>query len=129
MAPNISEVATDVDISQLPSNVSLYVAMWDCNGLEYLYNVSAWDRAQVWSELTGRPNSVERPANPAHLILRAQFNSQRHYEIYTFTVDNTISEDDLREQFRDTPQAIVNLIRDRGNCLHSDRNTTKAVIV
>lgn len=120
---------SDIDISELPANTHLYLAVWDCNGLEFLYNVSAWDKARVWSEISGQPTTVRPPPSFQHLVLRARYNQQRHYEIYTFTVDSTISEQDLRDHFDSNPQSIVDLIRDRGNCLYSDRTVAKPAIV
>lgn len=105
-----------------------YLAMWDCNGLEFLYNLTRWEKAKVWRDLGGTIN-VDPPPDLRALLLRAQHNTQRHYEIYTFTVTTDISYDDLVQQFTDSPQAMVDLIRSRGNCVHSDRSKKKPAIV
>jgi len=130
MLSNIDPCDID-DISQLPPGVDLYIAMWDRDGLEYLFNLSQWDRKRVLAELTGVSlPPQEKPAHPGHLVMRARVNSQRHYEMYTFTVDNNIDEGTLRQAFIDNPQPIVDHIRVNGSCIHSDRrNSDKPVIV
>ena len=102
--------------------------MWDCYGLEYLFNITDWDRKRVWSVL----KEEVHPASPnlQTLILRAKYNSQRHYEIYLFDADNSITEDDIRDLFKTNPQFIVDFIRKNGNPLYTDRHDThKRVIV
>lgn len=48
------------------------------------------------------------------LRLRAQVNAQRNYEIYTFRVKKSITLKSLIDMFINTPQEIVNLIREKG---------------
>jgi hypothetical protein len=48
------------------------------------------------------------------LKFRAQVNSQRNYEIYILDTVNNIDEKYLRELFDDSPQMIVDLIREKG---------------
>ena len=64
-----------------------------------------------------------------HLILRAKFNMQRHYEIYTVEATEGISADDIRDMFEGSPQTAADTIRERGNCLHSDRVTDDRVLI
>ena len=63
------------------------------------------------------------------IMLRARVNSQRHYEIYTVTMDGSITEDDVRDMFKDNPQAMADLIRVRGNKMYSDRLNQKEVLI
>ena len=109
--------------------------MWDMNGLESLINVTQiekehaqWEKENIFRILKEENHAVK----PAHvpldmMILRAKFNSQRHYEIYTF--DSELSEQDIRETFEDSPQVIVDAIRGIGHKFYSDRATKSAVIV
>ena len=64
-----------------------------------------------------------------HLILRAKFNMQRAYEIYTVEATEGITADDIRDMFENSPQTAADTIRDRGNCLHSDRVTDDRVLI
>lgn len=94
--------------------------VWDCLGLEYSCNLTDYEKDIMWSTLKGEKPSVRIP-NLDLLILRARANPQRHYEIYTVQVEPNVSLKDIREMFKDTPQAIVDLVRARGHRLYSDR--------
>jgi hypothetical protein len=74
----------------------------------------------MWSTLKGTEPTVRIPGLDI-LILRARANPQRHYEIYTVTVEPDVSLKDIENMFKDTPQAIVDLVRARGHRLYSDR--------
>lgn len=110
-----------------------YVLSWDCTGLESVINISDIEKEQMWSALKettlnpnkGRPNSVNSIVNM--LVLRARFNSQRHYEIYCIDTTDDISERDFRRMFEDNPQAMADLIRDKGRKLYSDRQSGKDI--
>ena len=109
--------------------------MWDMNGIESLIKVTQieneheqWEKENFWRFLMEQNEKLK----PAHvplqqMILRAQINSQRHYEIYTF--DSELSEQDIRETFEDSPQVIADAIRNVGYKFYSNRATKKAVIV
>jgi hypothetical protein len=55
------------------------------------------------------------------IMLRARFNPQRHYEIYTVQVDDSIEINEIKAMFEFDPQGSSDLIRQRGNKLYSDR--------
>ena len=100
--------------------------MWDCHGLEAVAQVP--DPAETTFALL---KGVEPPKLPniMHWRLRAQFNSQRHYEIYVFETVKGITKDDIVEMFEASPQHAADTIRRIGTVFHSDRRTEKAVIV
>ena len=112
-----------------------FVAMWDMNGLEALINVTQiekeheqWEKENIWRILKEQNETVRPAPVPLNqMILRAKFNSQRHYEIYTF--DSELSEQDIRKTFEDSPQVIADAIRNVGYKFYSDRATKSAVIV
>jgi hypothetical protein len=68
-------------------------------------------------------------ANPYHLRLRAQFNPQRHYEIYIVEATDGITEADIRDMFEADPQMAADTIRELGTVFYSDRATQKVAIV
>ena len=112
-----------------------FVVMWDMHGLESLINVSKiekeheqWEKENIFRVLK-EDNTTLKPAHVPldMMILRAKFNSQRHYEIYTF--DSELSEQDIRKTFEDNPQVIADAIRNVGYKFYSDRATKSAVIV
>ena len=106
-----------------------FVIMWDCNGLEYIGDVTADDQRMVVEALRGNNSPHRALANPHHLRLRAQFNPQRHYEIYFVTATEGITAADIRDMFEADPQTAADTIRKLGTVFYSDRVTQKAAIV
>jgi len=103
-----------------------FVVMWDCNGLEAVEQLP--DPAETTFALlkgTKPPN----PPNIMHWRLRAQFNTQRHYEIYVFDTVKGITAEDIRDMFESSPQHAADTIRRIGTVFHSDRRTQKPAIV
>ena len=112
-----------------------FIAMWDMTGLECLINVSKveeeheqWEKEKIWRILK-EENKTVKPANIPldSMIMRARFNSQRCYEIYTF--DSELSEKDIRETFESDPQVMVDAIRNVGHKFYSDRADKKTQVI
>jgi hypothetical protein len=103
-----------------------FAVMWDCNGLEAVEQVP--DPALTTFALL---KGTEPPKSPniMHWRLRAQFNSQRHYEIYVFDTVRGITAEDIRDMFEASPQHAADTIRRIGTQFYSDRQTQKAAIV
>jgi|688.fasta_scaffold870596_2 hypothetical protein len=96
-----------------------YIASWDEFGLEALFNVTKMDENNVWKILKdekAQPETVPL----RQLILRAQFNPQRAYEIYAFV--SPLTEEDIRLCFEHTPQVIVEQIRQVGHKFFSNHD-------
>jgi len=100
--------------------------MWDCNGLEAV-KLLPNDSDTTFALLKG----AEPPKSPniMHWRLRAQFNPQRHYEIYVFDTVKGITAEDIRAMFEASPQTAADTIRGIGTQFYSDRRTEKAAIV
>jgi hypothetical protein len=102
--------------------------MWDCNGLEAAINVTDINRKRVWATLKGEEaGKIPVEPNLMHWRLRAQANSQRHYEIYIVEVENGITVDDIVEAFEDAPQQMADTVRRIGHRFYSDRRDEKEV--
>jgi hypothetical protein len=102
-----------------------FLVMWDLYGLETLINVSENERQAMIAIL--KDDEPIRHRNPIQaMILRAQFNAQRDYEIYFF--NSEISEEDIREMFEEDPQTIVDAIRRIGEKLYGKTSSRKQVI-
>ena len=109
--------------------------MWDMTGLECLINVSTiqkehekWEKENIFRILKDQIKEVKPRNVPLDsMILRARYNSQRHYEIYTF--DSELSEEDIKETFASDPQVIVDAIREVGHELYSDRVLKKTQVI
>ena len=104
----------------------LFVVMWDCHGLEALARVP--DPADTTFALLQSKKAPDMP-NIMHWKLRARANSQRHYEIYTFSVESGIGADDIREMFEANPQMAADTIRRIGHQIYSDRATEDRVVI
>lgn len=110
----------------MPSKSKHFLAMWDVQGLECIFDVDKakeeidnWEKGKLFSILK-EEISAKKP-NPIPLsmmILRARMNSQRQYEIYEF--NSTIAMDELKQQFKTNPQPIVDWIRSNGHKVYSD---------
>ena len=103
-----------------------FAIMWDCNGLEAVEQLP--DPADTTFALLKGTTPPEYP-NIMHWRLRAQFNTQRHYEIYVFEAVKGITKDDIVEMFEAAPQTAADTIRRIGTVFYSDRQTQKAAIV
>lgn len=110
----------------------IFLLSWDQEGLEACINASDLDRKRMWDILADRKdqgrghdlNSIVQA-----ITLRAKFNTQRHYEIYTILVDSTVTEQDLRDMFELDPQGSAELIRARGNKMYSDRRAKQKILI
>jgi hypothetical protein len=104
-----------------------FLVVWDMLGLESIFSIDNaiteienYEKDKVWKTLKGE-GSIGRKPNPIPLqmlIMRARYNSQRSYEIYSF--NTTMSEREVRKIFADDPQPIVEWIRENGNKIYSD---------
>lgn len=110
-----------------------YILSWDCLGLEACINISDIDKENMWESLKnvgddahqGRPQSI---SSIVHMLqMRARYNSQRFYEIYTIDTEDGVSEEDLRALFENDPQGSAELIRERGRKLYSDRQNEHTI--
>jgi hypothetical protein len=100
---------------------NVFILSWDQQGLEACVNVSCYEKAQIWAVLTNSNPEQKISAMLGHLIMRARANPQRHYEIYSMLVVDSITEEDIHEMFENDPQGSADLIRDRGRKLYSNR--------
>ena len=104
-----------------------FAVMWDCNGLEAVEQLP--DPAETTFALLKGTEPPKPQFNIMHWRLRAQFNTQRHYEIYVFETVKGITAEDIREMFEASPQHAADTIREIGTQFYSDRQTRKAAIV
>ena len=104
-----------------------FVVMWDCNGLEAVEQLP--DPAETTFALLKGVEPPKPQFNIMHWRLRAQFNTQRHYEIYVFDTVKGITAEDICDMFEASPQTAADTIRRIGTVFHSDRRTQKAAIV
>jgi hypothetical protein len=107
---------------------STFVVVWDNTGLEYVGNVTEDEQRRVWGKLKDKPVGTALP-NLNHMILRARYNPQRHYEIYQVQATDGITGDDIRDMFEASPQTAADTIRRLGHCYFSDRVDTSKILI
>jgi hypothetical protein len=118
-----------------------YLLSWDNTGLEGVVEVDydALDLEQqnkvasILSDPDGRdpgsPLASYVSRNLSIMKLRARANTHRHYEIYLVPVADSITENDIRQMFEDTPQDAADLMRERGIKLYSDRANQNSIVI
>jgi hypothetical protein len=104
----------------------VFLFMWDIYGLEFCQDVTKVEKRNMMKAL--KNEQLERPFNLNALLLRARFNTQRNYEIYTMTVEQGITEEDVIEWFNSDPQNAVDQIRARGRRLYGEPARVEPVI-
>jgi hypothetical protein len=102
-----------------------FLAMWDCDGLECLFDVTDIEGDAMMAGLKGETYKV--PFNLGMMMMRARYNNQRSYEIYTFTTLG-MKYKAVKEMFDNDPQVIVESIRENGNMIYSDYSKKAKVI-
>lgn len=102
-----------------------FLLSWDMTGIESVIDVTAIEQERAWRVLKGEAADVNLNHLVNGIMLRARYNSQRHYEVYTINVEDGIDADDLREMFENDPQGSAELIRARGHKMYSDRVSEK----
>ena len=103
-----------------------FLIMWDELGLDGLVPVDyckLGDGGDMLAKLEGVQNTYAQEIGRTLFMfkLRAQANSQRHYEIYSLTTTGDITEQFIKDMFESNPQNIVDLIREKGVQVYSNR--------
>ena len=109
------------------SKSRVYICMWDENGFEVIKDCTSWERESFLNTIAGK-QLKPAPVNLQALTLRARFNPQRNYEIWTFNATEELDEDTLWSYAYDNPQALVDMIRERGKRLYGEPATTESRI-
>ena len=95
-----------------------FIVSWDCNGFECIEDITA-EHPDEWAK-TNLFNTIKNPTTPvvsplmhqvSAMMMRARFNSQRNYEIYVFTAQDSVDKESVREWAETQPQAAADWIR------------------
>lgn len=114
------------------------MAVWDMYGLESLHDVGKakqeikeWEKKKIWYTLKGetvpKKPSMDSMIPLQALLLRAQANTQRCYEIYEFTTEMTYNQ--VKSYFEESPQVMADTIRNVGYKVYSCRLTNKDRVI
>jgi hypothetical protein len=123
-------------ITSLVYNISMatknaFIFSWDQLGIEAIIPISQYEHIEqqnlirILSEKPTLQNPLDNIVRS--LLLRARYNSQRHYEIYAIDCTEEMDEKFWHEQWQEYPQTTAELIRERGHKLYSDRVETHKV--
>jgi len=106
-----------------------FIAFWCNEGFEYVEDITKLHPDIVNMEIAQAILSGETaPTQPERkqselgkrihgMKMRGQFNSQRDYELYLFTAQETLTYDDVMQWVDSTPQDAVDWIRRNGSPL------------
>jgi len=116
--------------------VRYYLVSWDNLGVEFFEEITEhhpdnWAKNHLFDSIK-QSKKIEKnfSFNLQHLVMRAQMNSHRHYEIYVFTSKDDIGPDDISAWFKTDPQSFADWVRENHSYkVYSNRKTTKDVIV
>ncbi len=113
-----------------------YIVSWDNLGVEFFEEITEhhpdnWAKSHLFDSIKQSKIVEQRFSfNLAHLKMRAQMNSQRHYEIYVFTSNDDIGPNDIKEWFTTSPQSFADWVRENHSYkVYDNKKTTKDVIV
>lgn len=108
----------------MTSKTRVYICMWDENGFETLKDCSSWERESLLNTIAGKPLKPA-PVNLQAMTMRARFNPQRAYEIWTFNTEESLDEETLWKIADENPQELVNMIRKHGKQIYSNQEIIK----
>ena len=122
-------------------DTNVFILSWDCYGLEACVDVTDkvqrgndFEREKIFDLLKDPDkephNAAVKEINQIFfaMTMRARYNPQRNYEIYSIHTNADITKEDLAGMFENDPQGTADLIRERGTKLYSDRSTKERVI-
>ena len=110
-----------------------YLVYWSSEGLESVTPVGQYEQIDI--DNTFRILKDEDPLrNPVNtliqtMILRARYNSHRHYELYAITAVDGITGPDIEQMFESAPNEAAKTIRSIGIKLYSDRMQKRKVVI
>lgn len=93
------------------------LASWDREGFECLQDITSmhpdqFEKTQLIEALKGNTPQTNPLFHQVSMMkLRARFNSQRCYEIYVFTTEDSIEFKDVEDWMIADPQSLVDWIR------------------
>ena len=118
---------------------NLFLVMWCTEGLESIIPITEleeenrqYEKERAWRALADKEEENPAGATLGRLLrgmtLRARYNPQRFYEIYSIQTTPGLTEENLRHFFEDDPQGAADLIRERGNKIWGKRRGKNTVI-
>jgi len=109
-----------------------FIFAWDMYGIDSIVPITQYEGIDKENTLRILKDQ-ERRRNPLDgivrsLVLRAQMNTERRYEIYAVDCTVDMDLDFWNRQWNDYPQETADIIRERGHKLYSARSYRHTVI-
>lgn len=104
----------------------VYICSWDCQGFECIVDCTHWERNYLVNILAGK-DPGQPPVSLFALTMRAKMNPHRNPEIWVVNTTEDIDEKILWKIAEENPQALVDLIRERGKCLYSSKSPKQVI--
>ncbi len=113
-----------------------YLVSWDSEGVEFFEEITEhhpdnWAKQHLFDSIK-ESKKVEKNFSFSiqHMVMRAQMNSHRHYEIYVFTATDDIGPEDIKHWFISDPQSFADWVRKNHSYkIFDDRRQKQPVIV
>lgn len=115
-----------------------YIVSWDCEGVEFFQEITEhhpdnWAKNHLFDSIRNN-KKVEKPFGfpLQHMVLRAQTNHHRNYEIYVFTSSTEVGPKEIKAWFTRDPQDFADWVRQHHSYqVYNNRRDlrTKPVIV
>ena len=112
---------------RLSKTTRKFLAVWCCDGLETLCDLTElerqqndWEKEAAWRILKGEQHR-NKPEGPRlqSILVRARVNFQRQYEVYIFKTEG-MTKEDVAQTFEEEPQFMADFIRLNGSKIYSD---------
>lgn len=109
-----------------------FIFAWDMYGIESIVPITQHENIDK-ENLMRLLKEEERVRNPLDgivraLVLRAQVNVQRNYEIYAVDCSPEMDLKFWKLSWAENPQGMADLLRERGHKIYSNRETKQPVI-
>lgn len=94
-----------------------WIVSWDCEGVEHLEEITEhhpdnWAKQHLFDSIKESKQVGKSLSFPLYALkLRAMYNSQRHYEIYIFTSDDSVGGEEIEAWFTKDPQSFADWVR------------------
>jgi hypothetical protein len=100
-----------------------FLTYFDCLGFECIIDITSYENQKLLSDISGK--KFDFPVSLRSMMMRARFNPQRAPEIWSFGA--TVDQATMMLYAEENPQALVDMIRERGNCLFKTSPTTQVI--
>lgn len=95
-----------------------WIVLFDRTGVDMLVPCDEMMARDALEWLGGKAFKSEALQQLNIAKMRAQFNPQRHPEIWVYDCQEDYSPDQMRKMWQYMPQSMADLVRKKGNCLY-----------